>query len=92
MADTIHIIEVLHEIDHKINEDSSRKTFSVGFSIDDGSYVYLNRAIATGLRMNMKQQAKRGFLAVDENHKSIGHVYPVSIWAIIHFNGKRVNL
>jgi hypothetical protein len=92
MASTIHIIEALREIDYKINEDSTRKTFSIGFAIEDGSYVYLNRAISTGLRMNMKEKAMRGFLAVDENHKSIGHVYPVSVWAIIHFNGQKISL
>ena len=92
MAETIHIVEVLHEIDIKVNEDSTRKTFSIGFCISDGSYVFLNRAITTGLNMDMKANAMRGFLPIDEKHKSVGHRYPVSIWSIVHFNGKKVFL
>lgn len=92
MAETIHITEVLQEIDMKVNVDSTRKTFSIGFCIADGSYVFLNRAIATGLNMDMKANAMRGFLAIDEKHRSIGHRYPVSIFSIMHFNGKRMVL
>lgn len=92
MPETIHITEVLAEIDFKLDANNERNTFSVGFSTNDGSYVFLNRAIATGLKMNMKDNAKRGFLAVDKNHKKVGHHYPVGIFSIIEFNGKRVYL
>ena len=66
--------------------------FSIGFILKDGRYVYLNKSYSKGLRVNLKDRRLKAFQPVDSKGQSIGHIYPVSIWAIVEFNGKTVCL
>ena len=90
--ETITRAEVLQEMEVKETSNQNRKVFAISFYKENGEIVFLPRAIATGLRMNMKANRKRGVVAVDNNGKRFGHVYPVSIDNIREFNGKRVKI
>lgn len=92
MADTVNLKEILSELDIKIDGKGKPVTFSVGFVIKDGRYVYLNRACSVGIRANMKKNFLKAFQLVDDKGKNVGHRYPVSIWSIMFFNGKQVVL
>jgi hypothetical protein len=93
MPDTIMLSTVLSELDEKLGADGKPKVFSVKFDSKNGQRIYLHRAISVGLgNINLKEKAMRGMLPVDKNYDKTGHHYPVSIWHIVEFNGKKVVL
>ncbi len=93
MPNPIKLSQVLAELDEKILPDGKQKTFSVKFILNSGELVFLRRAVSAGAgKMNMSENAMRGFLAVDDKYEPIGHVYPVKIWHIINFNDQKVIL
>lgn len=67
-------------------------TFSIMFIKKNGEVVFLPRAVATGLRINMKSKRFRGVVAIDKNGDNISHVYPVHIDNILEFNSNQVKL
>lgn len=91
---TIRRNAALREIDIRENPDGTPRVFSVRFVKLDGQTVYLPRAVAsgTGINRNMKILRERGFLPVDQNFRSTGHVYPVNIDNILEFNNIKVIL
>ena len=89
---SITISQVLAELDMAVKPDGKQNTFSVRFVKQNGESVFLLRAVKTGLKMNMKEQAMRGMRPVDKDMNAIGHIYPVWIWAITEFNGHKVSL
>lgn len=90
--ETITRAEALHEMEVKETSKQKRKVFSISFYKNNGEIVFLPRAITSGLRMNMKENRKRGVIAVDKEGKRFGHVYPVCIDNIREFNGKRIKI
>ena len=89
---TITRAEVLHEMEFKETVTLKQNVFSISFYKKDGELVFLPRAVASGLRMNMKQNRMRGVSAIDQEGKKYGHVYPVCIDNIREFNNKRVKI
>jgi hypothetical protein len=87
--ESINTAELIAELDNKIDAMGHPVTFSTGFLLDNGEYRYFHRAVVTGLKMNASDHARRGIQPVDADNKPIDHVYPVSIWAIVEFNGKK---
>lgn len=87
-----HISEVLRQLDNKVDAKGKQTVFSIGFHLKDGEYVYFNRAVAVGVNGNMSNNAVRGVLPIDQDGNESGHRYPVSIWAILEFNGQKVYL
>ena len=84
--------DALREYDIKENAAGRRITFSIKFSLKDGTFVFLPRAIATGLPWNVAKNRQRGVLPVDAKLESTGHIYPVGIDNLIEWNGKKVYL
>ena len=80
----------LKEIDHKETPDGKQVVFSIKFIKINGELVTITRAIASGLRANMKKNRMKAVKAVDKNGDGIGHVYPVRIDNIVEFNGLKV--
>ncbi|PXX96907.1 hypothetical protein DF185_19905 [Marinifilum breve] len=89
---TISLAEVVRELNETVTPEGTQKTFAIKFVKKGGEVVYLNRAVKTGLKMDMTKHAMRGVRPVDEFGQNLGHVYPVLIWSILEFNGKRVYL
>jgi len=89
---TISLSQVLAELDMAVLPDGKQNTFSVRFVKRNGESVFLFRAVKTGLKMNIKLHAMRGMRPVDKDMNSIGHIYPVWIWAITEFKGLKVTL
>lgn len=89
---TILRAQALREMDIKENPYGKQVVFSIKFIKKDGEIVFLPRAVACGLRMNMKLNRFRGVLPVNKQNEPAGHVYPVSIDNIIEFNSNRVKL
>lgn len=89
---TIYLDRVLAEMDMAVKPDGSANTFSIRFVKQNGESVFVFRAIKSGLKMNLKKHAMRGVRPVDKMLNTIGHVYPVWIWAITEFNGHKVKL
>lgn len=84
--------QAVHELNEEILPDGERKTFSIKFVKKNGELIFFKRAIKTGLRMDMKKNAVRGICPVDENGSILDHVFPVSIFSIVEFNGEEVVL
>lgn len=82
----------LKEYDVKESPDGRQVQFSIKFVNKQGELVFIPRAVACGLKMNMAKNRMRGVLPVDENGDKVGHVYPVGIDNIIEWNGKKVIL
>lgn len=82
----------LREYDIKETPDGRQTIFSIKFVKTNGELVFMSRAVACGLSANMEKNRLRGVLPVDEVGKSIGHPTPVSIDAIIEWNGAEVKL
>jgi hypothetical protein len=78
---------VLAEINEKFLPNAKQKIFSIKFISKAGELVFLPRAVASGLRTNMKAADLKAVLPVDFEDNAIGHVYPVWIHAIVEFNG-----
>ena len=83
---------MLKEMDIKEHPDGSQVSFSIRFVTIKGFSVFLPRAVATGLAMNLKDNRMRGVRAVDELFNPVGHIYPVRIDNIVEYNSKTVVL
>lgn len=92
MAAKILRAQVLREMEIKENPDGKQRTFSIKFIKKDGEIVFLPRAVASGLRFNMKTNRFRGVRPVDAELNPTGHVYPVHIDNILKFNEQTVKL
>ena len=83
---------VLKEYEIIETSDGRQITFSIKFVKKNGELVFIPRAVATGLKMNMKDNRMRGVLPVDSDNNSIGHITPVHIDGIVQWNGKKVKM
>jgi hypothetical protein len=92
MADSIRRNYALREYDIKETPQGRQKTFSIKFLKKNGELVFLPKAVASGLSMNMKDNRMRGVVAIDDRGDKIGHVYPVNIDLIIEWNDKQIVL
>jgi len=90
--ESIKRVQVLREMEIKETPDGKPNTFSITFEKKNGEIVFLPKAVAAGLRMNMKQNRMRGVVPVDDRLNKTGHIYPVSIDNIRRFNDKIVTL
>ena len=77
----------LSDWDEGFLPDGRQKTFSVGFVTKRGVYIYIHRAVRSGLRANMKGNSLKAVIAVDADNNAIGHVYPVWIHSILFYRG-----
>ena len=82
----------LKEFEARETPDGKQSVFSVKFVKKDGELVFVPRAVATGLKMNMKENRMRGILPVDAQGNAIGHVTPVHIDGLVYWNGSKVRL
>ncbi|MGE4568552.1 MAG: hypothetical protein AB7C90_05120 [Bacteroidales bacterium] len=85
-------VQVLREMDIKETPYGKQVVFSIKFIKKNGEIVFLPRAVACGLRMNMSLTRFRGVLPVNDKGEPAGHVYPVNIDNIIEFNSNTVKL
>jgi len=92
VVQTIRRNLALKEYEIKETPDGRQVTFSIKFVTKRGEIIFIPRAVAAGLRFDMKGNRMRGVLAVDTDNKSIGHVTPVHIDGIIEWNGKKVKM
>ena len=83
---------MLREYDIKETPAGKQTTFSIKFIKQNGEVVFMPRAVACGLTANMSKNGLRGVLAIDVQGNKIGHPTPVSIDAIIEWNGLEVIL
>jgi hypothetical protein len=90
--ETIRRNLVLKELEIRETPQGKQIIFSIKFVKKDGELVFIPRAVATGLKMNMKENRMRGVLPVDENGNAFGHVTPVSIDSLIEYNGIKVRM
>jgi hypothetical protein len=82
----------LKEYDVKETPDGKPITFSIKFVKKNGELVFIPRALAAGLRFNVKDNRMRGVLPVDMNNEPSGHVTPVHIDGLIEWNGKKIKM
>ena len=82
----------LKEFEIKETPEGKQVTFSIKFVKKNGELVFMPRAVAAGLKFNMKDHRMRGVLPIDGNNKSSGHVTPVHIDGIIEWNGKKIRM
>jgi hypothetical protein len=82
----------LKEYEIKETPAGKQVTFSIKFVNKKGEIIFIPRAVAAGLRFNMKENRMRGVLAVDANNDAIGHVTPVHIDGIIEWNSKKIKM
>ena len=92
MANKIRRNLMLREYDVKETSKGKQTTFSIKFIKQNGEFVFMPRAVACGLTVNMTKNSLRGVLSVDADGNGIGHPTPVSIDAIIEWNGMQVIL
>lgn len=92
MAETIRRNLMLREFDIKETAQGKQTVFSIKFVKTNGELVFIPRAVACGLKMNLKENHMRGVLPVDARGDSAGHPTPVNIDAITEWNGKKVVL
>ena len=95
MASTISTIRrnlALREYDIKETPQEKQVIFSIKFVKKDGEIVFIPAAVACGLTVNMSKNRLRGVLPVDAQGERTGHPYPVSIDAILEWNGKQIIL
>jgi hypothetical protein len=85
---------VLRELDIKENPGGKPRTFSIRFCLRSGETVFIPRAVTSGTGINRNQAVnrERGFLPVDVNYRSTGHVYPVNIDNILEYNNMLIKL
>lgn len=76
----------------KETPDGKQRTFSIRFEKKSGELVFLPRAVATGLKMDMTKNRMRGVVPVDKDLNRTGHIYPVNIDNIYEFDGHPVVL
>ena len=82
--------DVLKELDFTEDPRGNAVVFSIKFRTKKGELVYLPRAVAAGLRMDMAKNRMRGVQPVDEKGNRLGHPTPMSIERIVEFNGQKV--
>jgi hypothetical protein len=82
----------LKEYDVKETPDGKPVTFSIKFVKKNGELVFIPRALAAGLRFNVKDNRMRGVLPVDMNNEPSGHVTPVHIDGMTEWNGKKIKM
>jgi hypothetical protein len=82
----------LKEFEARETPDGKQRVFSIKFVKKDGELVFVPRAVATGLKMNMKENRMRGILPVDEKGNASGHVTPVHIDGLVYWNGSKVKM
>ncbi len=92
MATTIRRNLALREYDIKETPEGNQIVFSVKFVKNDGELVFIPAAVACGLTANMTKNRLRGIMPVDEKLNKTGHPYPVSIDALVEWNGLKVIL
>lgn len=90
--ETIRRNLALKEYEVKETPDGRQTTFSIKFVKKNGELVFIPRAVAAGLRFDMKSTRMRGVRPVDEQNKATGHVTPVHIDGIVEWNNKKVKL
>ena len=83
---------VLKEFEIKETSDGRQVTFSIKFVKKNGELVFIPRAVAAGLNMNMKDNRMRGILGVDSINNAVGHITPVHIDGIVEWNGNKVKM
>lgn len=88
---TISLREVLADMNSSIVK-GKHNFFSIGFIQKDGTYTFIPRALKCGMKFKIKGSDMRGVAPVDSLGKNISHPYPVGIFNIVEFNGKRVYL
>ena len=82
----------LKEFETKETPDGRQVVFSIKFVTKKGELIFMPRAVAIGLRFDMKSNRMRGALPVDEHNKATGHATPFNIDGITEWNGKRVKM
>ena len=92
MAYTIRRNLALKEFDVKETPLGDQVFFSIKFIKKNGELVFMPRAVACGLNMDMKANRMRGVLPVDGKGNKTGHPTPINIDAITEWNGKKVIL
>ena len=92
MASTIRRNLALKEYDIKETLSGNQVVFSIRFITKSGELVFVPAAVACGLSCNMSKNRLRGIMPVDDAGNRIGHPYPVSIDALVEWNGKKVIL
>ena len=90
--ETIRRNLALKEYEVKETPQGKQVTFSIKFVKKNGELVFVPRAVAAGLKMDMKANRMRGILPVDQENMAAGHITPVHIDGIIEWNGKKVKL
>ena len=90
--ETIRRNLVLKELEAKETPDGKQIVFSIKFVKKDGELVFIPRAVASGLKMNMKENRMRGVLPVDSQGNACGHVTPVHIDSLIEWNGMKIRM
>ena len=82
----------LKEFELKDAPNGKQVTFSIKFVKKNGELVFIPRAVAAGLRFNMRDNCMRGILPVDHQNNPSGHVTPIHIDSIIEWNGKKIRM
>jgi len=82
----------LKEFELKDTPNGKHVTFSIKFVKKNGELVFIPRAVAAGLRFNMRDNSMRGILPVDADNNASGHVIPVHIDGILEWNGKKIRM
>ena len=82
----------LKEFELKDSPNGKQVTFSIKFVKKNGELVFIPRAVAAGLRFNIRDNCMRGILPVDADNNASGHVTPVHIDGILEWNGKKIKL
>lgn len=82
----------LKEYEGKETIGGKQVTFSIKFVKKNGELVFVPRAVAAGLRFDMKDNRMRGLVPVDRDNKEIGHITPFNIDAMVEWNGKKVKI
>jgi hypothetical protein len=90
MAEKIRRNLMLREYDIKETPAGKQTTFSIKFIKQNGEIVFMPRAVACGLTANMSKNSLRGVVPIDLKGDKISHPTPVSIDAIIEWNGMEV--
>jgi hypothetical protein len=92
MSEQIRRNLALKEYDIKETPQGNQVVFSIKFVKGDGEIVFIPAAVACGLTCNLKKNRLRGVMPVDEQGIRVGHPYPVSIDALVEWNGLKVIL
>jgi hypothetical protein len=92
MAEKIRRNLMLREYDIKENPAGKQTIFSIKFIKKNGEIVFMPRAVACGLTVNMSKNSLRGVLPIDKHGNKMSHNTSVSIDAIIEWNGMEVIL